>query len=120
MNDNGVFSVHKVKFMATTNSKHKYPVAPNLLNKDFTVTAPGQKRLGDITCIPIDEGLLYLAAVEDLFHRKVVGWALNERMTKRLSLSALHQAINRERQREGLIFHSDLRHSMLLMITRMH
>lgn len=107
MRENGLISVHKVKYKATTNSKHNYPVAPNLLQKDFKAEAPGQKWVGDITYIATEEGWLYLAAVEDLYHRKVVGWALDSRMTKQLILKAIDQAIRRERPEKGLIFHSD-------------
>lgn len=63
--------------------------------------------MGDITYIPTAEGWLYLAAIEDLYHRKVVGWALGSRMTKQLTITALEQAIHRERPKKGLIFHSD-------------
>lgn len=107
MCENGLVSVHKVKYKATTNSKHNYPVAPNLLQKDFSAEAPSQKWVGDITYIPTAEGWLYLAAIEDLHHRKVVGWALGSRMTKQLTITALEQAIHRERPKRGLIFHSD-------------
>lgn len=107
MRENGLISVHKVKFKPTTNSNHNYPIAPNLLKKDFTATAPGQKWVGDITYIPTEEGWLYLAAIEDLFHRKIVGWALGDRMTKQLTINALDQAILRENPKMGLIFHSD-------------
>ena len=107
MRENGLVSVHKVKYKATTNSKHNYPVAPNLLQKDFSAEAPSQKWVGDITYIPTAEGWLYLAAIEDLYHRKVVGWALGSRMTKQLTITALEQAIHRERPKKGLIFHSD-------------
>jgi putative transposase len=63
--------------------------------------------VGDITYISTGEGWLYLAAVEDLYQKKIVGWALDSRMTKELTLKAINQAITRERQDKGLIFHSD-------------
>ncbi len=107
MSENGLISVHKIKYKATTNSKHNYPVAPNLLQKDFSADAPSQKWVGDITYIPTEEGWLYLAAIEDLYHKKVVGWALGSRMTKQLTITALDQAIHIERPKKGLIFHSD-------------
>lgn len=107
MQENGLISVHKAKFKATTNSNHNYPVAPNLLQKDFTALAPGQKWVGDITYIPTNEGWLYLAAIEDLYHRKVVGWALGARMTKQLTIDALDQALARTDCQPGAIFHSD-------------
>lgn len=107
MRENGLVSALKSKFKATTNSNHNYPVAPNLLNKDFTTQAKNQKWVGDITYVATEEGWLYLAAVEDLYHKKIVGWALNSRMTKQLTLNAIDQAITRERPANGLIFHSD-------------
>jgi putative transposase len=107
MQENGLISVHKAKFKATTNSNHNYPVAPNLLQKDFTALAPGQKWVGDITYIPTNEGWLYLAAIEDLYHRKVVGWALGARMTKQLTIDALDQALARTDCQPGAIFHYD-------------
>jgi putative transposase len=71
----------KRKFKATTNSKHDLPVAPNLLNQDFTATSPNQAWCGDITYIATDEGWLYLAGLKDLFSGELVGYAMSERMT---------------------------------------
>ena len=68
-------------FKATTNSKHNLPVAPNLLQQDFSATAPNQKFVGDITYFWTDEGWLYLATIIDLYSRLVVGWAMSERMS---------------------------------------
>lgn len=107
MRENGLISALKTKFKATTNSNHNYPVAPNLLNKDFTAQAKNEKWVGDITYVATGEGWLYLAAIEDLYHKKIVGWALDSRMTKQLTLNALNQAISHERPAKGLIFHSD-------------
>lgn len=72
------------KFKATTNSQHTLPVAPNLLEQDFTATAPNQKWVDDITYLATGEGWLYLAVLIDLCSRKVVGWAMSERMDRRL------------------------------------
>jgi len=99
--------VQSRKFKATTNSNHSLPVAPNLINKDFTANEPCQKWVGDISYIATEEGWLYLAAIIDLFSRKVVGWALGDRMTKQLVINAMNQAISLEKSSEGLIFHSD-------------
>jgi len=76
------------KFKVTTNSKHNLPVAENLLQQDFTATAPNQKWVGDITYLWTDEGWLYLATVIDLYSRMVVGWAMSERMTANLVCEA--------------------------------
>jgi len=107
MRENGIFSRLRRKYKATTNSNHRLPVAPNILNQDFTADRPNKKWVGDITYIPTDEGFLYLAGIEDLFQRKVVGWSLGSRITKELTISALEQAAVRENPGDGLIFHSD-------------
>lgn len=95
------------KFKATTNSGHNLPVAPNLLQQDFTATAPNQKYVGDITYLWTDEGWLYLAVVLDLYSRLVVGWAMSERMTAQLVCDALQMALWRRRMPTGVIVHSD-------------
>lgn len=73
MRENGIRARHRRRYRATTDSKHKLPVAPTLLNRAFTPTAPDQVFSSDITYIRTDEGWLYLAVVLDLFNRKVVG-----------------------------------------------
>jgi putative transposase len=95
------------KFKATTNSGHNLPVAPNLLQQDFTATAPNQKYVGDITYLWTEEGWLYLAVVIDLYSRLVVGWAMSERMTAHLVCDALQMALWRRRMPTGVIVHSD-------------
>lgn len=103
----GLVPVHTKKFKATTNSKHSLPVAPNLLRQDFSADLPRQKLVGDITYIWTDEGWLYLATVVDLFSRRVIGWALGERMTKKLVITAMKQSLLHENLSEDAIFHSD-------------
>jgi len=71
MRENGIAAKTKRKYKATTNSKHNYPVAENLVNQNFTVGRLNQVWVADITYIATDEGWLYLAAIEDLFHRKI-------------------------------------------------
>ena len=95
------------KFKATTNSNHNLPVAPNLLQQDFTASAPNQKYVGDITYLWTDEGWLYLATVIDLYSRLVVGWAMSERMTAQLACDALQMALWRRRLPTGVIVHTD-------------
>lgn len=95
------------KFKATTNSRHNLPVAPNLLQQDFTATGPNQKYVGDITYLWTDEGWLYLAVVIDLYSRLVVGWAMSERMTAQLVCDALQMSLWRRRMPTGVIVHSD-------------
>jgi putative transposase len=95
------------KFKATTNSKHDLPVAPNLLQQNFTATAPNRKYVSDITYLWTGEGWLYLATVIDLYSRLVVGWAMSERMTAQLVCDALQMALWRRRMPTGVIVHSD-------------
>lgn len=95
------------KFKATTNSKHDLPVAPNLLEQNFEASRPDEKYVADITYIWTDEGWLYLAVVLDLFSRLVVGWAMSERINKRLVCDALTMAMWRRKKPRGVIVHSD-------------
>lgn len=95
------------KFKATTNSNHALPVAPNLLQQDFSAERPNQKWVSDITYIPTEEGWLYLAVVMDLFSRRVVGWSMSARMTAKLVCDALRMAIIRRQRPRGVIVHSD-------------
>lgn len=95
------------KFKVTTNSNHKLPVAPNLLDRDFTASAPNQKWVSDITYLMTSEGWLYLAVIIDLYSRAVVGWSMNERMTSTLVCDALVMAQFRRGRPKGVILHSD-------------
>lgn len=95
------------KFKATTQSKHNLPVADNLLQQDFTASQPNQKWAGDITYLWTNEGWYYLAVVLDLYSRKVIGWAMSERMTARLVCDALTMALFRRKQPKGVIVHTD-------------
>jgi putative transposase len=95
------------KYKATTDSKHSLPVSPNLLSRQFTVTRPNRVWVSDITYVRTTEGWLYLAAVMDLYARRIVGWAMSERIDGELTLSALRQALNQRRPSPGLIHHSD-------------
>ena len=91
----------------TTDSRHDLPIAPNLLNRSFTATAPNQVWLADITYIETDQGWLYLAAVMDLYSRRIVGWAMADHLRASLPLAALRMAISAQRPGVGLIHHSD-------------
>jgi transposase InsO family protein len=95
------------KYKATTNSNHRLPVAPNLLQQDFSAEVPNQKWVCDITYIGTDEGWLYLAVVLDLYSRIVVGWSMSDRMTATLVCDALKMAIFRRHRPQGVIVHSD-------------
>jgi putative transposase len=107
MRENNIYCKTRKKYKATTNSKHNYPVAPNLLEQDFEAEKPDEKYVGDITYVWTDEGWLYLAGVEDLFNRELIGWKISSRMTVDITLSAMDMAIGRRAPEEGLIFHSD-------------
>jgi len=95
------------KYKATTNSKHKYQVAENLLNQDFEAAKPNEKWCGDSTFIATDEGWLYAVGILDLCDRTCVGLTFSERHTKELMLRALDDAKKAYRPKKGLIFHSD-------------
>jgi putative transposase len=97
----------KRKFKATTDSKHKLPVAENILDQQFTVTSPNKVWTSDITYVPTDEGWLYLAGHKDLFSGNIVGYAMGERLTKNLVSQSLFKAVAAKRSIEGLIHHSD-------------
>jgi transposase InsO family protein len=107
MRQHGIVSKHKRKFKVTTNSVHSYPVAENLLRRQFDVSEPGQCWVSDITYIPTREGWLYLAATLDLFHRKVIGWAMDRWITRQLAIDALSMAVKNGCLKIGLIHHSD-------------
>jgi putative transposase len=95
------------RFKATTDSRHDLPIAPNLLNRQFTTENPNKAWVGDITYVWTAEGWLYLATVIDLFSRQVVGFAMGERMGAQLVVDALRMAWFRRKPAPGLIFHSD-------------
>lgn len=100
-------TVWKRKFISTTNSKHKLPIADNVLNRAFNPAAANQVFGCDITYIRTRMGWLYLAIVIDLFSRKVVGWAMAPSMPADLVCQALKMAIQTRRPKAGLIVHSD-------------
>jgi putative transposase len=107
MKELGIHGIRPRKFVATTDSKHKHPVAQNILDQDFTATAPNQKWVADITYIRTHEGWTYLAAVMDLFNRSIVGWATSKRIDAALTQRALHRAIQKQCPGKGLLHHSD-------------
>lgn len=103
----GIHSQRKRAYKATTNSRHNCPIAPNLLQRQFTFSRPNQAWVGDITYIPTGEGWLYFAIVKDLCTKKIVGYAFSQRIDTQLTLDALNMAVRRECPAPGLIFHSD-------------
>jgi putative transposase len=110
MRQHGIRARGKRRFrVTTTDSRHSLPIAPNLLNRNFTVAAPNQAWTGDITYIPTSEGWLFLAVVIDLFSRRVVGWSMQPEMRSSLVIDALEMAwLRRSSDRNATqIFHSD-------------
>jgi putative transposase len=107
MSQNGLKARQKRRFKRTTDSHHDFPVAPNLLKQDFTAQRPDQKWGADISYVWTREGWLYLAVVIDLFARRIVGWAVSDRLHKELALEALSKALAMRRPPAGLIHHSD-------------
>ena len=107
MREHGIRARTRRKFRVTTDSKHKFPVAQNLLNREFSPKAPNAVWGADITYVWTKEGWLFLAVVLDLYSRQVVGWSMAERMTRKLTLDALKMAIYRRKPAPGLIHHSD-------------
>ncbi|WP_414645723.1 MULTISPECIES: IS3 family transposase [Bradyrhizobium] len=91
----------------TTDSRHDLPIAANLLERNFTATAPNRIWLADITYIETDQGWLYLATVMDLYSRRIVGWAMADHLRAELPLAALRMAVSAQRPGAGLIHHSD-------------
>lgn len=107
MRQSGLRATTARKFRHTTDSNHRLPVAPNVLDRQFEARGPNEKWVSDITYVWTDEGWLYLAAVEDLYSRKVVGWSLGERLTSELVNEALRMAIGRQLPMVELLAHSD-------------
>jgi putative transposase len=108
----GIAAKTKRRFVHTTDSNHSMPVVANVLAREFDAPAPNVAWVADITYIPTREGWLYLAAVEDLFSRRVVGWSMGATMTSRLVVDALEMALARRRpltgsSSAGLVAHSD-------------
>ncbi|AZB44412.1 IS3 family transposase [Bacillus sp. FJAT-42376] len=107
MKAQGLRSKTVKKHKATTNSKHRLPIYPNLLNQQFQVDHPKQVWVADITYIWTREGWVYLATVMDLFSRRIIGWHMSHRMTKELVITALNRALAAVPPNPGIVHHSD-------------
>lgn len=107
MKQSGLQAKMRKRFKLTTQANPKAVAAPNLLQQDFTAKLPNQRWVTDITYVATKEGWLYVAAVLDLFSRRIVGLAMSERMTVDLALNALNQAVIHRQPKEGLMHHSD-------------
>ena len=93
MRDNRIYVIRTHKYKATTNSYHRFNIAPNVLDRNFTAEAPNQKWAGDISYIWTAEGWLYLAVMMDLHSRRIIGWATSNRLKRDLALQALNNAV---------------------------
>ena len=107
MRENGIVAKTARKFRCTTDSNHDLPVADNLLGWQFDPASPNEAWVADIMYIPTRAGWLYLAAVEDLYARRVVGWSMANHLESRLVVDALTLAVQRRLPGEGLLAHSD-------------
>jgi transposase InsO family protein len=97
----------KRRFRVTTDSRHSHPIAANALQRNFTASAPDEVWVADITYIWTREGWMYLAAILDLFSRRVVGWSMDSCIDRTLALDALSMALTTRRPEHGLLHHSD-------------
>ena len=107
MREEGIEGQRKRRFRVTTDSRHTHPVAENLLKRNFTASAPNKVWVTDITHIWTRAGWMYLAAILDLFSRRVVGWSLDSHIDQGLTLDALSMALRTRRPEPGLLHHSD-------------
>ena len=107
MRQAGIRSKVRRKYRVTTDSKHHFPVAPNLLERNFTTKAPDKVWVSDITYLATRTGWLYLTVIIDLFSRIVVGWALSSSLSHEMVVTALKRAIRKRSPGKGLVFHSD-------------
>lgn len=108
MRRNGIKARTTRKFKVTTESRHTWPVAPNLLGQVFRTDSPNRIWASNMTYIPTLEGWLYLTVVMDLYHRKIVGWSMSERLQAEVTtIPAFQMAVRACRPQPGLMFHSD-------------
>ena len=107
MRENDIKAKTARKFKVTTNSKHNMPISENLLNQNFSVSTPDRVWVSDITYIRTLEGWLYLSIILDLYSRKIIGWSVSDRITKKVVTDALLKAIWNRKPSKGLIVHSD-------------
>lgn len=107
MRDLGLKAKVRRRFKVTTESRHSFPVAPNILERNFDVKQPNKVWTADISYVWTLQGWLYLAVVMDLFSRQIVGWAMDKRIKKQLTLNALAMAYWRRKPLPGLLHHSD-------------
>ena len=103
----GISGFTSRRFRRTTDSRHSNPIAPNLLQRDFSASNPNEAWVGDITYVPTLDGWLFLAVLIDLYSRRVVGWSISGTIDTELALAALRMALSERRPAPGLIHHTD-------------
>ncbi|PWD62346.1 IS3 family transposase [Pectobacterium parmentieri] len=103
----GLKAADQTRYKVTTNSQHDYPIAPNLLNREFSPAAADVAWATDITYIRTEEGWLYLATVIDLYSRRIIGWSLSNRLKTQVVIDALEMAIRQRKPTRPVITHSD-------------
>ena len=102
-----LYAPRKRRFIHTTDFKHKLPIAPNLLARNFAAQAPNRVWVTDITCVWTLQGWLFLSVILDLFSRRLVGWEMSKNIDEGLILGALRMALLNRKPKAGLIHHSD-------------
>jgi len=107
MQKKGLVARRRKRFRCTTDSNHPFPIAENLLDRNFETSAPNQVWVTDLTYIWTRQGWLYLSAILDLYSRAVVGWSMSDRIDTTLCLKALEMAVKTRRPAAGLVHHSD-------------
>lgn len=107
MSENGIRVIRIRKYKLTTDSNHTFNITPNLLDQDFSADGSNQKWAGDISYIWTSEGWLYLAVILDLYSRRVIGWAVSNRMKRDLAIRALDMTVALRQPPKGCIHHTD-------------
>lgn len=107
MRELGIEGRHKRRYRTTTDSRHRFPVAPNVLMREFEVDAPNTAWVTDLTYLPTTEGWLYLSVILDLFSRRVVGYAMSTTIDRALVLESFSKAKRLRPDLRDLVFHSD-------------
>lgn len=107
MRENDIKIIRTQKSKVTTDSNHAFNIAPNLLDQDFSADGPNQKSAGDISYIWTREGWRYLAVIIDLYSRRVIGWAVSNRMKRDLAIRTLDMAVALRKPPKGCIHHTD-------------
>ena len=107
MREMGIFGKHKKSFRTTTDSKHKLPISPNILSREFDVDRPNRVWVSDITYIKVGFRWFYLCVVMDLYSRAIVGYSFKSHMRTEMVIEAYKRAVYKRQPSKGLMFHSD-------------